>query len=164
MDTGRYVSCLKALPSSSSFSDRSLRTTARIDTLLVTGAEDKPLLGSKLSADSGARPSWGSQQRAPAIKSDSWDGINALNPRGKGTESPKRLSLSVAFVRTAHFQSVLSSEPCLRLQLLHEPIPPLGCRNHYSASRASYIAALTRASTKEPVAASRAARDKPPAW
>ena len=29
--------------------------------------------------------------------------------------------------------SALSSDPCLRLQLLHEPIPLIGCRNHYSA-------------------------------
>src|SRR6185503_4931552 len=59
--------------------------------------------------------------------------------------------------------SVLSSDPCLRLQLLHEPIPLTGCRNHYSASWARLTAALTRASTKEPVA-SVAARDKLPAW
>ena len=26
--------------------------------------------------------------------------------------------------------SVLSSETCLRLQPLHEPIPRIGCRNH----------------------------------
>ena len=25
---------------------------------------------------------------------------------------------------------VLSSDPCLRLQLLHKPIPLIGCRNH----------------------------------
>src|ERR1019366_5913361 len=55
--------------------------------------------------------------------------------------------------------SVLSSDTCLRPQLLHEPIPLTGCRNHYSASGASDLNALTRASTKEP-AASRGARDK----
>src|ERR1700677_1791291 len=60
--------------------------------------------------------------------------------------------------------SALSSDPCLRLQLLHEPIPLTRCRNHYSASRAIPTYALTRASTKEPVAANPAARDKPPAW
>jgi len=33
----------------------SLHQLARVDTLQAAGAEDKPLLGSKLSADSGAK-------------------------------------------------------------------------------------------------------------
>jgi len=36
-----------------------LHNSAIADTLQAAGAEDKPLLGSKLSADSGARPGWG---------------------------------------------------------------------------------------------------------
>jgi hypothetical protein len=60
--------------------------------------------------------------------------------------------------------SVLSSDACLRLRLLHEPIPLSGYRNHYSASRASPTSALTRALTKEPAVAGLVARDKPLAW
>jgi len=37
-----------------------LPTIAVADTLQAAGAEDKPLLGGKLSADSGPRPGWGS--------------------------------------------------------------------------------------------------------
>ena len=68
--------------------------------------------------------------------------------------SPSRLFRSFSV-------SALSSDPCLRLQHLHEPIPLFGFRNHYSASGASNIYALTRASTKELAAAGSAARDKP---
>jgi hypothetical protein len=38
-----------------------LQIFARPGTLPTAGAEDKPLLGSKPSADSGARPGWGSK-------------------------------------------------------------------------------------------------------
>ena len=66
-------------------------------------------------------------------------GINALNPRGLGTESPEsfpphRSQLFRRFRSLAH--SALSSDSCLRSQLPHEPIPPIGCRNQFSASRA----------------------------
>ena len=60
----------------------------------------------------------------------------AINPRGLGTESPEKTPLSSLLARPfrSFSDTVLSSDPCLRPQLLHEPIPPLGCRNHYSAS------------------------------
>ena len=79
------------------------------------------------------------------------------------TESPEKLSFTLKPFRLLRSlaASVLSSHPCLRLQLLHEPIPLIGFRNHYSASWASNIYALTRASTKELAAADSAARDKP---
>ena len=73
---------------------------------------------------------------------------------------PLQLASSIPLISV----SVLSSDTCLRLQHLHEPIPLIGFRNHYSASGASNIYALTRASTKEPAAAGSAARDKPLAW
>ena len=52
---GRCRSCLKAPRKSSCFFVPLLLHTAKADTLQATGAEDKPLLGSKLSADSGAK-------------------------------------------------------------------------------------------------------------
>src|ERR1700728_4774401 len=73
-----------------------------------------------------------------------------------------RLVQSSHFVRFDHSQlPFFSSDTCLRLQLLHEPIPLIGFRNHYSASRASETYALTRASTKEPAAAGLVARASP---
>ena len=71
------------------FSFRHCEKPARPDTRRTAGAEDKPLLGSKLSADSGARPGWGSRFEPPAIAIRNWDGIKAINPRGLGTESPE---------------------------------------------------------------------------
>jgi len=94
-------------------------------------------------------------------------GINAINPRGLGTESPeKRFSLSVDSFRSFRSfpDSILSSEACLRPQLLHEPIPLNGVAIIIQPQWASRLAALTRALTKEPVAAGPAARDIPPAW
>src|ERR1700678_837433 len=115
-----------------------LPTTAVLDTLRATGAEDKPLLGSKLSADSGAGPGWGSVNAGPQQPANyaNWDGIKALNPRGLGTESPEEKDPPFTpFRRFRSFQiSVLLSDPCLRLQLLQEPIPLTGCRNQHSAS------------------------------
>jgi hypothetical protein len=52
----RYYTCLKALRKSSSFFLLPLRKTA-LDTLQAAGADGKPMLGSKLSADSGAKAS-----------------------------------------------------------------------------------------------------------
>jgi hypothetical protein len=49
------AACLKALRDSSSFFVPPLPNIAVTDTLRAAGAEDKPLLGSKLSADSGAK-------------------------------------------------------------------------------------------------------------
>ena len=96
------------------------------------------MLGSKLSADSGANTRQGlGEKLSSSRKVDHWDGINAKNPRGLGTESPeKRSSLYSQLISSfrSRIDSILSSDPCLRLQLLHEPIPLSGCRNHYSAS------------------------------
>ena len=48
------------------FLDPPLHQLARVDTLQATGAEDKPLLGSKLSADSGAKTRLGlSEEPSP---------------------------------------------------------------------------------------------------
>jgi len=52
---GRCAACLKALPKSSCFFVPPCTKTILLDTLQAAGAEDKPLLGSKLSADSGAK-------------------------------------------------------------------------------------------------------------
>jgi hypothetical protein len=51
----RCVTCLKAPRKSSGFFVPLLLHTAIADTLQATGAEDKPLRGRKLSADSGAK-------------------------------------------------------------------------------------------------------------
>jgi hypothetical protein len=48
-------SSAKALRNSSCFFFSPLHQLARVDTLQTAGVEDKPLLGSKLSADSGAK-------------------------------------------------------------------------------------------------------------
>ena len=136
------------------------------NTLQAAGAKNRALLGSNLSVDSGAKTSWGSVKAEPQRNLMTGIGMNAINPRGLGTEFPENVLLFHRLGSSAPLilDSVLSSEACLRLQLLHEPIPLTGCRNHYSASWASPIAALTRALTKELVAAAPAARDKPPAW
>ena len=54
-ESDRYGACLKALRHSSSFFVPLLPTVVVADTLQAAGAEDKPVLGSKLSADSGAK-------------------------------------------------------------------------------------------------------------
>src|SRR5258708_34886770 len=96
-----------------------------------------------------------------------WDWHQCDKSQGFGDGVPRQTS-SLYWQLISSFRSradsVLSSETCLRPQLLHEPIPLTGCRNHYSASWASSIAALTRASTKELVAAGHAARDRLPGW
>src|SRR5579859_4932093 len=95
-----------------------------------------------------------------------WDWHPSDKSQGSGDGVPRERSsffLLNSFRRfRSRSDSVLSSDACLRPQLLHEPIPLTGCRNHYSTSWVSGITALTRASTKE-LAASRGARDKPPA-
>ena len=64
--------------------------SASADTLQAAGAEDKPLLGSKLSADSGAKTRLGrSSELSPRQIYFAGIGIDAINPRGLGTESPK---------------------------------------------------------------------------
>jgi hypothetical protein len=57
-------------------------------------------------------------------------------PVSYSTESPGIFSLLSTRLRLfrSFGNSVLSPDACLRLQLLHEPIPLTGCRNHYSAS------------------------------
>ena len=139
------------------------------DTLLPDGAEDKALLGSNLSADSGAKTRLGFRASwTPAVRFEkhNWDWHQQRqNPRGMGdrvpilTRSPplKWISRQLRSI----VASVPSSDTCLRLRSLHELIPPPGFRNHYSASRASELNALTLALTKEP-AASLEARCKLP--
>ena len=64
------------------------------------------MLGSKLSADSGAKTMLGFRERwAPArTEIHDWDGIKAINPRGLGTESPEKiLLLTTRFASSAHF-------------------------------------------------------------
>jgi hypothetical protein len=77
-----------------------LHHPARVGTLKTAGAEDKPLLGSKLSADSGAKTRLGP---APANK-PRLIGIEAINPRA-GDRVPRRKStpLSIdSFRASAH--------------------------------------------------------------
>jgi len=96
------------------------------DTLQAAGAEDKPMLGSKLSADSGAKTRLGFRAKLdPSIEFIPGIGISAINPRGSGDSVPRRNVLSLLSTRFVH----------------------------YSASWASRLAALTRALTKELVAA-----------
>ena len=63
--------------------------TALPNTLQTAGADDRALPGGNQSTDSGARPAGG--QCRPPPKFINWDGMNAKNPRGLGTESPERL-------------------------------------------------------------------------
>jgi hypothetical protein len=122
--------CLKAPRQSSRFFLLSLRKTTITDTLRATGAEDKPLGGSKLSADSGARPGWGSVNPGPQQPANcmNWDGIKAINPRGLGTESPEE---DPPFTPSRPFRSfqisVLSPDPCLRLHTLRPTVAYGGC-------------------------------------
>ena len=88
---------------------------------------------------SGPRPGWGLvKDQAPAAKLFHWDWHQSDKSQGAGDGVP-RSNVSFLFVSTSFrpFRSfsvsVLSSHTCLRLQLLHEPIPLTGCRNHYSA-------------------------------
>ena len=103
----------------------------------------------------------------PADLFTSWDWHQqSIKSQGPADSVPRKTpSFAIDSFRPfrSRVDSVLSSDPCLRPQLLHEPIPLTGCRNHYSASWARQLNALTRALTKEPVA-SFAARDQSPAW
>ena len=85
-----------------------LHKTSCADTLRAAGAEDKALLGSNLSADSGAKTRLGFGEQAEPQQQTSFTGIGikAINPRGLGTESPERIPplLSTHFVRSAHSQ------------------------------------------------------------
>ena len=143
-----------------------LHKTTIADTLLATGVEDKALLGSNLSANSGAKTRLGFGTPSPSGKLDFWDWHESDKSQRSGDGVPREtFSFSIDSFRPFRLlaDSALSSETCLRPQPLHEPIPLTGCRNHYSASWARPTAALTRASTKEP-GAGPVARDKPPAW
>ncbi len=145
-----------------------LHKIAVADTLRATGAEDKPLLRSKLSADSGAKTRLGlGKELSPSGNPDSSGiGIKAINPRGLGTESPENippcdelvssvpLSTTVPLFRQTHVSALNFCMSLFRwsgVSIISQP------------RWASATAELTRASTKEP-AACRAARDKPPAW
>jgi len=79
--------------------------------------------------------------------------FDSVNPRGlergsPGINPPSAIDVLRPF--RSFSDSVLSSDACLRLQLLQEHIPLSGCR---SASWANGLTALTRASMKEPAAA-----------
>ena len=67
----------------------SLAETAVSDTLPATGAEDRALLGSNPSADSGAKTKLGfGETLSPSGEAYATGiGIKAINPRGLGTES-----------------------------------------------------------------------------
>jgi len=112
-----------------------LPKTALADTLQASGAEDRALQGCNLSADSGAKTRLGlGETLNPSGELYSTGiGIKAINPRGLGTASPEKPSSyandSFRPIRSLS-DSVLSSDACLRLQLLQEPIPQVGCRNH----------------------------------
>ena len=89
------------------FFDAWLRKSTSVDTLRAAGAEDKPLLGSKLSADSGAKTRLGpGVELSPSANLFHWDGINAINPRGLGTESPDK--------RSSFYPQLSSSVPLSR--------------------------------------------------
>ena len=69
--------------------------------------------------------------------------INSEKSQASGDRVPRRMLL-LSFDSFRLFRSLsdsaLSSEACLRLQLLHAPIPLIGCRNHYSAKQEVYRA------------------------
>ncbi len=85
-----------------------LRKTAPANTLQATGAEDKALLGSNLSADSGAktRLGFGAKPSLSREVDSTGIGISAKNPRGVGTESPTKTPplLRTHFVGSIHSQ------------------------------------------------------------
>ena len=63
------------------------------DTLRATGAEDKPLLGSKLSADFGAKTKlgFGRSLKAPAANLIYWDWHQSDKSQGSGDVRPRGL-------------------------------------------------------------------------
>jgi len=127
------ASCLKALRTSSVFFVPPLRKITHPDTLPANGAEDKALLGSNLSADSGAKTRLGRQRSWPSKKSATGIGINSVKSQGSGdrvprTEPPSKVDSLRPF--RSSLTSALSSHSCLRLRLLQEPIPLIGFRNH----------------------------------
>jgi len=161
----RCFTCLKALRTSSLFFVFPLRKIALPDTLPTAEAEDKALPGGNLSADFGARPSWGSRTRAPAIKSElGWhESVKSQGPWGRSPQK-KLPSSQQSFRPFRSFPSPLFrrthvSAFNLCMSLFRES----GVSIIIQPRWASETAELTRASTKEP-AASAEARDKPPAW
>jgi len=125
----RYGSCLKALPASSFFSVNHCVKTALPGTLQADGAEDKALPGGNLSADSGAKTRLGfGVEPGPSNTIIAWDWHQSGKSQGSGDRVPrKRLSslpLTLSSVPLARQCSALSSDSCLRPQLLHEPVPP----------------------------------------
>ena len=84
-ESAANVKCFFLLPT--------LLKTACADTLRVAGAEDREMLGSNPSADSGAKTKLGVQWTlSPSSKLMNWDGMKAINPRGLGTDSPEKHS------------------------------------------------------------------------
>ena len=71
-----------------------LHQLARVDTLQAAGAEDKPLLGSKLSADSGAKTRLGfSAKLGPSNKVHSLGLASCDKSQGAGDGVPRRTFL-----------------------------------------------------------------------
>jgi hypothetical protein len=93
----RYVACLKALRTSSLFFVLPLRKIALPDTLPAAGAEDKALPGGNLSADSGARPSWGSKSE-PQRSNQKLGWHQSVKSQGPWGRSPQKISLLLTTV------------------------------------------------------------------
>lgn len=135
-------------------------------TLKASGVEDRALLGSNPSANSGAKTRREAGHRPSRLLELKRLGL-ALNPRGLGTESPGSVPFLLLgfFVSSAHSSMPLFRRySYLRSQLPHEPYSA----NWVSQSVCGFLnqthSALTLALTKEPAALlSQAAHDKLPA-
>jgi len=134
----RYAICLKALRESSFFSFPSCaRPLLRIH-------YERPELRIGLCWEAtraqtpGPRPRRGSAQAEPWREIVHWDWHQSAKSQGRGDGVPTQTLLLSPIDAFRPFRSLavsaLSSETCLRPQLLQEPIPLTGCRNHYSAS------------------------------
>ena len=91
------------------FVPRLLKTIAA-DTLQATGAEDKPLLGSKLSADSGAETRLGfGKMLSPSGELIYWDRHQSDKSQGSGDRVPRKMIL--------HYHRLISSvSACSKLR------------------------------------------------
>jgi len=102
----------------------------QVDTLRVTGAEDRALLGSNLSADTGAKTRLGPVTAGSSEiphRSSILGLARGVKSQGSGDGVPRVHLLDPSLRRSPLVRSsVLSSDSCLRLRLLQEPIPLLG--------------------------------------
>jgi hypothetical protein len=130
-------------------------------------SEDRALLGSNPSADSGAKTKLGPVRTGPGNEIINWDWHQSDKSQEPGDGVPREkssfykcfdssipLSASLPFFRRKHVSALNFCMSLFRWSGFAIIIQPLW---------ASCIAALTRASTKEP-AARCAVRDKLPAW